>query len=103
MGYASERVKEKDITIPEGWQVVEHKEVNNLLKKEYEIWNWKDHEFRTFEYWADKGEVNTETMKYTDGMIAIRKISIKEPIITKTEPIKRMDKSSFLNVIKNFK
>lgn len=105
MSSAAERVKEKDITIPEGWEVVEHKEVDNKLTKEYEIYNWRDRKFCTFVYWVDKGEVNAETMEYTSGMIAIREILIvKEPVATvEIKPIKRMDKSSFLNVIKNFK
>jgi len=105
MGSAAKRVKEKHIVIPEGWEVVEHKEVDNKLTKEYEIYNWRDCKFRTFQYWLDKGEVNAETMEYTSGMLAIRKILvIKEPVATvEIKPIKRMDKSSFLNTIKNFK
>ena len=104
MGFATDRVKEKDITIPEGWEVVEHKEVDNKLLKEYEIYNWRDRKFCTFVYCVDKGEVDVETMEYTSGMIAIRKILIvKEPVITvKTKPIKRMSKSSFLKIVREF-
>ena len=103
MGHAAERIKEKDIVVPEGWEVVEHKEVDHKLKEEYEIYNWRDRKFCTFAYWVDKGEVNTETMEYTSGMIAVQKISVKEPITIKDKSIKRMNKSVFLSVIKNFK
>ena len=101
MATAAERIKEKDIVVPKGWEAVEHKEVDHKLKEEYSIYNWREREFFPFTYWVEKSEVNTETMEYTSGMIAIKKILVTEKLMMAIKkPIKRMDKSSFLNVIK---
>jgi len=101
MRTAADRVIAGDIDIPEGWKVVEQKDVDDKLEENFMVYSWSSKTFYTIDWWRKKHDGNVKTMKYTAGMLAIRQVTaeIKEPVAT-PKPITRMNKSSFLDIIK---
>ena len=88
--------------IPDGWEVIDAK-ICSTLEEGDMVFNWTRKKFWDLEEWRELKDENVGLMKYTSGMLAMRKISIVEEKVLAPESIKRMDKSSFLSVIKNFK
>lgn len=96
-----DRVEAKS-RVPEGWEPLDPN-ICETLEEEDKVYNWTKKEFWDIKDWRDIGDDNIENMVYTSGMLAIRKIPIKDEQAMSPKPIIRMDKSSFLNTIKNIK
>ena len=93
---------EANNNIPEGWKKIDP-DICSTLEEEDLVWNWVEEKFWDLDKWRDVDDENVMAMSYISGMFAVRKIPIVEEKIPASEPVIKMNKSSFIKAIKNFK